>query len=369
VVDSICHLQAAMGVPVCVETGANYLRPRADELPDGEFVARVVEGADCGLLLDLHNIFTNSLNGRQPIDEYLEQLPLERVWEIHLAGGMELDGFYLDAHSGAIPDPLYGVTERLLPRLPNLRAIIFEIFPSFVSVVGLDLVHEQLKRLRKLWDLRVQPQSGNGDKATQARQRPTSVRLEPVAVEPAPPEAWERALGELVVGRRSKQETALSRELARDPGVRLVEGLVHEFRASMIIGVLRLTSRLLMLSLGPGAFRVILADYWATTTPQMYATLEAEAFAAHLEKLNLRVPHLSQILAFERAVNMTLADGQTRVVRFDFEPLPMLRALADGRLPEEVPRAGEFEIEVTPNGPTATTGASLEDVQGAFHYH
>jgi uncharacterized protein (UPF0276 family) len=141
---SIHALQAALPVPIAVETGVNYLRPRPDELPDGDFVARVVESADCGLLLDLHNIYCNGLNGRQSMDEYVDQLPLERVWEIHLAGGMELEGFWLDAHSGAIPDPLYAIAERIIPRLPNLKAIIFEIFPSFVPVVGLDLVREQI---------------------------------------------------------------------------------------------------------------------------------------------------------------------------------------------------------------------------------
>ena len=134
-----------------VETGVNYLRPRSDELRDGNFVRRVSEAADCGLLLDLHNVFTNALNGRQPLDAFLDDLPLERVWEVHLAGGMELDGFWLDAHSGAIPDALYSVAEQLIPRLPNLGAIIFEIFPSFVPVVGLDLVEEQIHRLHALW--------------------------------------------------------------------------------------------------------------------------------------------------------------------------------------------------------------------------
>src|SRR5262245_9284997 len=137
---SIRDLQAALPVPIAVETGVSYLKPRDDELPDGEFVRRVVEAADCGLLLDLHNVFTNALNRRQPIDEFLASVPLERVWEVHLAGGMEVDGFWLDAHSGAIPDALYAIAEELIPRLPNLGAIIFEIFPSFVPEVGLDMV-------------------------------------------------------------------------------------------------------------------------------------------------------------------------------------------------------------------------------------
>lgn len=180
-------------MPVAVETGVSYLRPRADELPDGDFVGRVVESADCGLLLDLHNVYCNSRNGRQPLDEYLDQLPLDRVWEMHLAGGMEMGGFWLDAHSGAIPDPLYAIAERLVPRLPNLKAIIFEIFPSFVPVVGLDLVREQVERLHALWALRAP--------ARERSPAPVRLRLEDDARGAASPAAWERALGRLVIGR------------------------------------------------------------------------------------------------------------------------------------------------------------------------
>ncbi len=356
VMRSIRDLQDALSVPIAVETGVNYLRPRADELPDGEFVAQVVEAADCGLLLDLHNVFTNSLNGRQPLDEYLDQLPLERVWEIHLAGGMELDGFWLDAHSGAIPDPLYALCEEFVPRLPNLGAIVFEIFPSFVPEVGLALVEEQLERLRALWQLRTD--------RTPAEPRP--VRLSVEREDGAPPADWERALGRLVTGR--EPSSPLEEELQDDPGVRIVVGLIHEFRASMIVGVLRLTSRLLMLALGPDAFRTILGDYFVKVPPQMFGSLEADAFAAYLEELGLGVPHLAKILEFERAVAATLADDQTRIVSFDFEPLPLLRALGEGRLPDGPPEPGSFEIELTGDGPSAA-GVDYEQLEEAFPFH
>jgi len=62
---NIRALRQALNVPLAVETGVNYLQPRSDELPDGEFVARVVEAADCGVLLDIHNIFANALNQGQ----------------------------------------------------------------------------------------------------------------------------------------------------------------------------------------------------------------------------------------------------------------------------------------------------------------
>jgi hypothetical protein len=151
--------------------------------------------------------------------------------------------------------------------------------------------------------------------------------------------------------------------------VRIVEGLIHEFRASMVVGILRLTSRLLMLALGPAAFRTILGDYFAQVPPQMYGALEADAFAEHLERLDLQVPYLAQLLDFERAVRATLEDDQVRVVRFDFEPIPLLRALAEGRLPDEPPERGRFEIELTPDGPTALTGLDAAEVQQAFPYH
>jgi uncharacterized protein len=389
----IRDLQQALPAPIAVETGVNYLKIRSDELPDGEFARRVVEAADCGLLLDLHNVFTNALNGRQSVDEFVAALPLERVWEIHLAGGMELDGFWLDAHSGAIPDALYAIAERIIPRLPNLGAIIFEIFPSFVPEVGLDLVREQMQRLHALWALRSQPglahvpekwepvfRKGHAP-LNESRAHPDSTQSGCALVPPAPlptalssaregeapPQAWERALGALVTGQRS--DDLLGRELRADPGVDIVRGLIQEFRASMIVGTLRLTSRLLMLALGKDAFRTILQDYWSKVPPQSFGSLEADAFGRYLRGLDLPVPYLAKILEFEQAALATLTDDVPRVVRFEFEPVPVLRALADGRLPDRPSVVGVFEIELTPDGPGGAAELGVEPIRDAFPFH
>jgi uncharacterized protein (UPF0276 family) len=356
---SIRALQGALPVPIAVETGVNYLRPRSDELPDGEFVGRVVDGANCGLLLDLHNVYCNSLNGRQPLDEYLAQLPLERVWEIHLAGGMEMEGFWLDAHSGAIPDSLYATAEQLVPTLPNLKAIIFEIFPSFVPVAGLELVRDQVERLHALWSLCSQ--------RSKSPPAPKRLRLEPDDPGAPTPAAWERALGNLVTGHRADDE--LGRDLASEPGVHVIRRLIQEFSASRIVRVLQLTSRLLMLTLGPGAFRTILTDYWSKTLPELYANLEADTFARYLETLDLRIPHLAELIEFERSAAATLVDGKPRIVHFDVEPLPLLRALAGGRLPDEAGRQGNYEIEITPDDPASAIGLDPEAVQLKTPFH
>lgn len=357
VVASVRDLQAALGVPIAVETGVNYLRPRADEMADGEFVAAVVAATGCGILLDLHNAFANSLNGRMPVERFVAQLPLEHVWELHLAGGFELDGFWLDAHSGAIPAPLLEIAQAVIPALPNLKAIVFEIFPSFVPVAGLATVRAEIERLHELWELRG---------TASARSTGAQPALRP-ASDPLSPAMWERVLGGLAVGQAVHEPAADS--LREDPGVAVVRRLINEFRASMVVGVLRLTSRLIMLALGPEIFRALLQDFWQRTPPQPFASAEAEAFAAYLSALDLKVPQLAKILEFERAVLATLVDDQPRVVTFALDPLPMLRALAEGRLTDIPGEPGEYEIEVTPDGPANATGLELAAVQRAFPFH
>ena len=349
IADNIRRLQDALGVPLAIENGTSYLCPRSDEMRDGEFVARVVEAADCGLLLDLHNAYTNAVNGRQPLTEMLAELPLHRVWELHLAGGMERAGFWLDAHSGAVPESLWIMVKGLPARLPALQAVIFEMFPTFIAEAGLDVVATELSRLRAWLD-----QTGP------CQPDPTPVVGTPLIWVTAPTaaddpgDAWELALTELVTGQRltggdGPPVVRWRDALAPEAGVRLLRELVFSFRASMITQVLPLTLRLLLANLGAHAVRIILLDVFAHEAPRLYAALEAEAFFDHMQRHVLRVPHLSEVLFYELAVMRTLVDGQPRVVPFEVEPMPLLRALAEGHLPEEAPRTGAFEIEILPD--------------------
>jgi uncharacterized protein (UPF0276 family) len=355
-IEIITRLQDGVGVPLAIETGVNYLRPRPDEMPDGEFVATVAEAADCGILLDLHNVYCNERNGRQKAEQFLAQLPLDRVWEVHLAGGFELEGFWLDAHSGAIPEPLERLARDVVATLPALKAIVFEIFSSFLPHFGLDATRRELEKLHGLWALR-------GSRVTKPRP-PAPARAPATGISPA---EWERALGGLVIGRAPS--TALGEELANDPGVPLVQGLVKEFRASMVVAVFRLTSRLLMLALGPDIFRALLEDFWSKTPPHQYAGTEADAFGEYLAALPLRLPQLQSILAFERAALETMRDGASRVVRFNVDPLPMLRALVDGILLENPGTPGDYEVELTADGPIAISGVDVDAANRTFPFH
>ena len=126
-VANIRNYQLEMSLPFAFETGTNYLRPRKNEIPDGLFVRKVAEEADCHILLDLHNLLANQRNGRQSVKEFLEQIPFERVIELHVGGGMYYKDYYLDAHSGPSDAELFSILETVVGRLPNLKALMFEI--------------------------------------------------------------------------------------------------------------------------------------------------------------------------------------------------------------------------------------------------
>jgi uncharacterized protein (UPF0276 family) len=360
-VPAIRQLADAVEVPFAFETGVNYLQPRADEIPDGEFVAQVAERAECGILLDLHNIYTNEWNGRPTVQGFLKQIPLDRVWEMHVAGGFELDGYWLDAHSGAMPDAMVALAREIVPHLPNLKAIVFEMFTSFLPRFGLDAIRDELDRVRGLWELR-RP-------GVMWAARTPAVQVEPVKGREARIEvgAWESALGGLAIGHMPEGVVAM--ELQSDKGVELMRGLIHEFRASMVVGVYRLSCRLMMLVLTPDVFRAILEDFWQHHPPRQYAAAEAESFMEYLRGKNVQWPQLAKVMEFERAAMEVLLSGEPQVVKFTADPFPMLRALAEGRLPEVIPQEGDYEIELKQDGPITVTGIDMEQVRGAFSFH
>ena len=137
----------------------------------------------------------------------------------------------------------------------------------------------------------------------------------------------------------------------------------------MVVAVYRLSSRYLMLALGPDVFRAFLEDFWERVPPQQFAGSEGDAFADYLESKNLRLPQFQSILAFERASLSTLRDGKTRLVRFNIDPIPMLRALADGILLENPGDPGDYEIEITDEGPIKIAGITEDAASQTVPFH
>jgi uncharacterized protein len=143
------RVRAALGVPFLLENGVAYVRPVDDDLEEWEFLNRLAAHRSAGVLLDLHNLYVNARNHGFDADEYLDRLDMRNVVEIHLAGGDELGGMYTDAHSGAVPEAVWSLLDRALPRATRLRGVTFEFHESCLPRLGVDGVVEQLTRARE----------------------------------------------------------------------------------------------------------------------------------------------------------------------------------------------------------------------------
>ena len=342
-VRNIGHLQNKIKRPIAIETGVNYLRPNSHEFSDGYFVAQICEATGCGILLDIHNLFANQLNGRQSITDFLNEIPLQNVVEMHIAGGTELNDLWLDSHSGPIDKRLMAITREILPSLRNLKAITYEIFDSYVPLVGDALIISELEKIRYLWENRKTAYT-----IPKEEQLPKPVYHIQELNKAFNPLEWEDLLGHLVIGR--EVEGSFYRD---DQRIGIYQKLIKEFRASMVARIFKLTTRYMMLVLGKEVFAVILNDFWKYYPPEQLSYKEAQNFAAYLEKKNYKLPWLNRLLRYEVAVLETLMDEQPRIVHFEADPTPMFNALTHGELPKKIGDLGNYEIEITPE-PTKT---------------
>jgi uncharacterized protein (UPF0276 family) len=288
------HRIALGATPLAVETTVSYLPPAPGEWPDGAFVAAVVEAAGCGILLDLHNVLCNARNGRQSVAEFCDAIPLERVWEIHLAGGERERGFYVDAHSGLVEPELMEIAAALVPRLPNLGAITFEIMPERVAEVGLIPIAGQLGRIKDLWNRRA---GNNGHDVHAAHIWPST---DPPLNDP---EAWERLLGCAITGLPQPALDGRTAEWWRSvmPALDLYRTLVGEGRASAVLSAAPRTTRLLLQECGSPGTRRILTEYWRKSPPQYTAADEAWAFFRFLAETEAAKPGLMDAISLDAA--------------------------------------------------------------------
>lgn len=119
--------------PFAVENISYYFETPEAAMTEGEFIARVLEEADCYMLLDLTNLVNNATNNSYEAEQFLNQVPLERVLQIHLAGGYWQDGILLDTHSHPVPADVLDLLAATTPRMPALRAVMIERDQNFPS--------------------------------------------------------------------------------------------------------------------------------------------------------------------------------------------------------------------------------------------
>jgi uncharacterized protein (UPF0276 family) len=293
----VASYQAASPLPFLVETGVSYLRPRDGELSDGAFIGGVARAADCGILLDLHNLLANERNGRQPVAGVLAELPLERVLEVHVAGGFSVAGYYLDAHIGRPDGELLALVADVLPRLPNLRALVYEAVPESLAALGAGGIRAILTALHRIWDSAGPARAGTGRVGTSrvgtsrvgrasagTAKSGTGGRAWPAPAGPPPrhlattcPAArtWENSLA----GYTSR---FCDEPPAEDPGLGLLRWLSDQARLGQLTLARPDLLRQLLATAGPDATGQLLLRYLGARAPKAWPADEGAQFAAWL---------------------------------------------------------------------------------------
>jgi uncharacterized protein (UPF0276 family) len=120
-------------VPIAVENVSSYAEFHVSEMTEWEFLNEVVEAADCGILLDVNNIYVSSCNHGFDPHAYVDNVVHERVTQIHLAGHTDAGHCLLDTHDQAVSHPVWQLYAKVLKRVGPTATLLEwdDRIPSF----------------------------------------------------------------------------------------------------------------------------------------------------------------------------------------------------------------------------------------------
>jgi uncharacterized protein (UPF0276 family) len=142
----IRRVQDILEREIAVENVSYYAAPGA-EMTELEFLNAVLERADCGLLLDVNNIYVNSINHCYDADAFLAGVPARRVRYIHVAGHyVEAEDLRVDTHGADVIDPVWDLLGSAYARLGPVPTLLERDF----NIPPLPVLVREVERVRQL---------------------------------------------------------------------------------------------------------------------------------------------------------------------------------------------------------------------------
>lgn len=152
--DLICSrvesIQRRYAKPFLLEHVVNLFPDPGGDYTAAGFLNEIVRRTGCGLILDLYNLECDVHNELCTSSEFLDELELEAVREIHIANGTIDRGLRVDVHSRVTRDETLATLREVLPRTPNAEAVIFEMLGPYVGPTGLAAIANELRRVREV---------------------------------------------------------------------------------------------------------------------------------------------------------------------------------------------------------------------------
>ena len=152
VVERVKRVQDLLGQRIALENASYYFAPD-QQMSESEFINAVIDQADCDLLVDVNNIFVNSINHNYDPYQFLDSLPLVRAQYIHVAGHYdEAEDLRVDTHGADVIDPVWDLLKAAYQRcgpIPTLLERDFN-FPPVSELMDEVATIRQLQRQSKL---------------------------------------------------------------------------------------------------------------------------------------------------------------------------------------------------------------------------
>lgn len=136
--DRIRHVQDRLGRRILIENVSSYLTYRYSTMPEWEFLAAVANRSDCGILLDVNNIYVSAVNhGFDPMD-YLRGVPAARVGQFHLAGHSNAGTHLVDTHDHPVSPQVWDLYREAVRRFGRVSSVVErdDNIPAFEYVVA-----------------------------------------------------------------------------------------------------------------------------------------------------------------------------------------------------------------------------------------
>ena len=133
VVPRIRHVQQTVEKPFALENVSSYLAYKSSEMTEWEFIAELAEKADCGILLDVNNVYVSAFNHGFDAEKFIDGIPADRVVQIHLAGHTDKGTYLLDTHSDHVKAEVWSLYQRAIERTGAVSTLVEwdEQIPTF----------------------------------------------------------------------------------------------------------------------------------------------------------------------------------------------------------------------------------------------
>ena len=136
-VKNISHVKKRIKTPLILENITYLVRFPSSEMSEAEFIKTILEETDCGLLLDVTNLYINSQNFGFDWRKFLDEIPLNRVVQLHFVGSHKSGKRLIDAHANRTEKEIWEVFREVCARCDVKGAILErdENFPPFSEIL------------------------------------------------------------------------------------------------------------------------------------------------------------------------------------------------------------------------------------------